>query len=279
LCYCTEDVNTIMRVRIVFNLTNKGSYLPYYHQFLLAQTIKAVLLAGGNEEHINYPHYHFSGVKGQTRISRHGLHYLSNKVTLVVASPNQAFIDYFLKSLFAHKEIEIGNLQLIPFEVEKEAKPEFNDEAKFICISPMVITQPSLFEETGKQFVYPESDEFSDILYENTIQRMYEFGFEDEQLTSFYKFQIVPDAGYLQKIKDANKKFARIYPVYDQDVKYDIRGYTFPFTLYAAKEVIDFVFTCGLGLYSQKGFGMLDLANADPVSRSEKYEHEQLVNQ
>jgi CRISPR-associated endoribonuclease Cas6 len=96
--------------------------------------------------------------------------------------------------------------------------------------------------------------------------------FTAEELTSFYKFQMVADNDYLTKIRGQQKKFARIYPLYDQDVKYEIRGYTFPFTLYAAKEVQEFVFTNGLGLYTNKGFGMLDLVEANPGKNTEKYE-------
>jgi CRISPR-associated endoribonuclease Cas6 len=51
-----------------------------------------------------------------------------------------------------------------------------------------------------------------------------------------------------------------------------VRGYTFPFTLYAKKEVQEFVFTCGLGAFTHKGFGMLDLANADISKRATPYE-------
>ncbi len=267
-----------MRVRIIFNLKNRGGYVPFHHQYVIAQTTKAILISGGDEEFINYPYYHFSGLKGQTRISRQGLHFHSSKVTLVLASPNQAYVNYFLKSLFSHKEIQMGNLSLSPLEVELERQPELSDSTKFICISPLVLIKPSLFDNGGKKFIYPSTDEFSDLLYESTISRMESFGYTPEQLAEYFKFQIVPDEAYLEKIKQSNRKFARIYPVFDQDVKYEVRGYTFPFTLYAAKEVQEFLFTCGLGLFSSKGFGMVDIANSDPIDRTESYDFNTVSN-
>ena len=51
--------------------------------------------------------------------------------------------------------------------------------------------------------------------------------------------------------------------VFDNDVKYEVRGYTFPFTLYAVKPVLDFVYNNGIGYFSYKGFGMLDLAETE----------------
>ena len=247
--------------------------MPFHHQYLLAQLVKGIVIKGGEEKYKNYNFYNFSGLKGQTKISRNGLHYYSTRVTLVFSCPDQNFVDYFLKNLFEFPQIEVGNLVLIPEGVEREEYPEIGDSMKFICISPVVLLKPTFNDVEGKRFVSPESDMFSDLLYETTMIRIEKYGaYSSEEISSFYKFQIVPDKDYLNKIRESQKKFARIYPVYDQDVKYEVRGYTFPFTLYAAKEVQEFVFTCGLGSYSHKGFGMLDIANSDPSKRAIKYD-------
>ena len=262
-----------MRVRIIFLLKNRGNHVPFHHQYLLAQMIKGILVRGGNQKYINYGFYNFSGLKGQTKVSRKGLHFYSTKVTLVLSSPNKEFIDYFLTNLFEFEQVEIGNLQIQPESVELEGAVEFGESTKFICISPLVLLSSSFNDSTAKRFIPPETDTFSDLLYESTIARMQKVGiYTEEQITSFYKFQLVPDKNYIARLTAAQKKFARIYPVYDQDVKYEIRGYTFPFTLYAAKEVQEFVFHCGLGQFTHKGFGMLDVANCDPNQRVLKYE-------
>jgi CRISPR-associated endoribonuclease Cas6 len=264
-----------VRVRIIFILKNKGAYVPFHHQYLLAQIVKGIIIQGGNEKFRDYTFYNFSGLKGQTKVSRNGLHYYSSRVTLVFSCPDREFINYFLKKLFTFPQIEVGNLVLIPEGVEKEEHPTFSESSKFICISPLVLMTPSFADSQGKKFISPETDVFSDLLYDSTMARIEKYGkFTQEEVASFYKFQVVPDKDYLAKIKEGQKKFARIYPVYDQDVKYEIRGYTFPFTLYAAKEVQEFVFTCGLGSYTHKGFGMLDLANSDPSKRAIAYDFE-----
>lgn len=261
-----------MRARIIFILKNKGAFVPFHHQYLLAQLIKGIILKGGNPKFRDEMLYNFSGLKGQTKISRNGLHFFSSKVTLVFSSLDKEFVDYFIDELFKMASIEVGNLVLIPESVEEEQVPEFESESKFICISPLVLLTPKFNDSESKRFIPPESDEFSDMLFESTISRMQSLGSYDlEQLSTFSKFQLEPDAHYLRKIRESQKKFARIYPVYDQDVKYEVRGYTFPFTLYAAKEVQKFVFICGLGAFSHKGFGMLDIANSDPAQRTKEY--------
>ena len=261
-----------MRVRIIFILKNKGAFVPFHHQYILAQQIKGLILNGRHAKYQDYNFYNFSGLKGQTKVSRNGLHFFSNKVTLVFSSPDKEFVDYFIKELFNLPQIDIGNLVLLPESVESETKPELKEIEKFICISPLVILPPRFNSNESKRFIAPELDEFSDKLYESTILRMRNLGvYKEEQLSRFSKFQVVPDEHYLKKIRDNQKKFARIYPLYDQDVKYEVRGYTFPFTLYAEPEVKEFVFNCGLGEFAHKGFGMIDIANADPSKRTEVY--------
>ena len=94
--------------------------MPFHHQHILAQTIKGILASGGNLKYANSTDFNFSGLKGQTKISRKGLHFYSAKATLVFSSGDQLFLDYFSHSLFNQREFMVGNLTLIPESVEPE---------------------------------------------------------------------------------------------------------------------------------------------------------------
>jgi CRISPR-associated endoribonuclease Cas6 len=262
-----------LRIRIIFSLKNRGAYVPFHHQYLLAQVIKGLLVFGPDKSFLEFNQFNFSGLKGQTKVSRKGLHYYSSKVTLVFACSDKRFMDYFIAQLFAQKDLIVGNLHLEPESVESEEPVQISDEARFLCISPIVLLPPAFNDDRGKKFISPDSDEFSDLLYDSTIARMEATGkYTQEQLSSFYKFQIVPDKDYIQRIQASHKKFARIYPLYDNDIKFEIRGYTFPFVLYAAKEVHHFIYENGLGQFTHKGFGMLDIANNDSIHRATEQE-------
>jgi CRISPR-associated endoribonuclease Cas6 len=262
-----------VRIRIVFGLKNRGAHVPFHHQFLLAQTIKGLLAMGGKKEFVGYTAYNFSGLKGQIKISRKGLHFFSSKVTLVFSTPDKPFLDYFLETLFAQHELMIGNLNLVPETMEPEEPVVISDSVKFLCISPIVLLPAAFNDEMAKRFISPEQDEFSDLLYDHTIQRMEESGkYTAEELASYYKFQVVADKDYIQRIQDSHKKFARIYPLFDADIKYEVRGYTFPFTLYAPQPVQQFIYENGLGYFCHKGFGMLDVAGQDTSKRAEDLE-------
>lgn len=229
-------------------------------------------MKGGEAAFIASNVYNFSGLKGQTKISRNGLHFYSSRVTLVFAASDQALIDYFLKHLFSFPQIEIGTMTLVPEMVEMEESTDLQESMKYVCISPLVLVQPSFSDDRGKRFIAPQTDTFSDLLYESIMIRMEKSGqYTAAEVEQFYKFQLVPDKDYLLRIAEKQKKFARIYPLYDQDVKYEVRGYTFPFTLYAAQPVQEFIFTNGLGTYTHKGFGMLDLAHAAPGKSTKPY--------
>ena len=268
-----------MRARIVFLLKNRGAYIPFHHQYLLAQLIKGIVLKGGDQGYAAFNIYNFSGLKGQTKPSRKGLHYYSTRVTLVVSSLNKSFIDYLLLNLFKLPQVEIGGLILQPEMVEIEHIDDVEINDKFICISPIILSEPKVMDESSKNFIHPERDEFSDLVYDATLQRMESCKlFDSETLTSFNEFQVVPDKDYLERIESSNKKFSRIYPLFDQDVKFEVRGYTFPFNFYASPEVKKFVFLNGIGALTHKGFGMVDVAHQNPNIRAEKYEIPGLEN-
>jgi CRISPR-associated endoribonuclease Cas6 len=261
-----------LRIRIIFRLKNRGAVVPFHHQYLLSQLIKGVIVSGGKKQFLNFDYYNFSGLKGQTKVSRKGLHFFSQYVTLVFATPDEDFLNYFLNKLFKLQQVNVGSLLLQADHVEQEELLDFGDHAKFVCISPVVLLKPDFNDDNSKRFIIPSSDGFSDILYECTMERLIKTGYTSSQIERFYRFQVMPDEVYLKRLREQQKKFARIYPVYDHDVKYEVRGYTFPFTIYAEKEVLQFIFQCGMGYFTQKGFGMLDIANADYHHRLNKYE-------
>ena len=247
--------------------------MPFHHQYLLAQMLKAAVMVGGNIEYLSFNGFNFSGLKGQTKSSRKGLHYYSNRVTLIVSSRNKEFLNYLLVNIFKMKRLEVGSLVLVPERVEVERIPELSKYEKFICLSPIVLSPPSLMDDSVTQFLDPETDEFSDRLYDLAMQHVESLDlFDSKTMSNFNQFQIEPDKNYLAKLVENNKKFSRVYPTYDQDIKFDVRGYTFPFYFYGATELKEVIFIDGLGALSHKGFGMIDLANEDPNDRVEPYD-------
>ncbi|MCC5944813.1 MAG: CRISPR-associated endoribonuclease Cas6 [Bernardetiaceae bacterium] len=257
-----------MRVRVIFVLRNRGAVLPFYHQQIFSEYIDSLV---ANSEVGESGLYNFSGLKGQTRVSRKGLHFCSRRVTLVFSCHNKKMIDFLLMKIFSQDAVRLGDLELEPESVEMEKMPDLQEVNKFICISPMVIAGLHLRRDP-KEFIMPNIDKFSDLLYESTMNRMERSGFyTPEDISSFYKFQLIPDRRYLERVQQEDKKFARIYEVKHNKQAQEVRGYTFPFILYAHPKVQQFIFKNGLGEFTAQGFGMLDLAHSDPTQRTEVY--------
>lgn len=202
----------------------------------------------------------FSGIKGQMKIGKDGIHILSSKITIVFSSMKDDFIFNLIKKIFSYKRVELMNLKVRPESVEIENPIELNTQQKYLCISPIAYADPRRTDIDPKRYVLPQSDEFSDLIFESTMQSMEKSGlYSPEQLSKFYRFQIVPDAEYLSKVKEEEKKIARVYNTYINDARYELRGYILPFTLFAEPDVHHYIYNCGIGAITNEGFGMVDV--------------------
>ena len=240
------------------NVQEQERLMPHYHQNILSDWIEGIKTKSAQWRH--YKLYNFSSVRGQATSQQEGLGYLTSQVKLVISSPSEGFIDFFVEQVFGQKMWKLGPLHLGPDHVYKEPLPELRDTVNYLCISPLVPSFISLQnEEAGKEFIHPRQDLFSDLLYECTMARMEQSGlYSAKAIKSFFKFQVVPDQHYLSKLKKQGKLFARIYPINYQGNQYETRAYIFPFTLHADKQVQAYVYTYGLGAFTQQGLGMLD---------------------
>jgi CRISPR-associated endoribonuclease Cas6 len=259
-----------VRVRLIFKNRDKGASVPFHHQYYLFRFFKGLIKKCGDDNYKDFSHYNFSGLKGQTTVSKTGLHFYSSKITLVFSCQNKDFIDTIIETLFSLPEVKLNGLTIIPHSVEMEPEVEFAEEMKYICISPLVLLEPEFSDDIAKRFIHPQSEEFKDLLIASISRKT------DISLGS--NFDFTPDANYLKKLEDTGKKYSRVYPIFDLDIPYEVRGYTFPFTLTASSELHQFLFECGLGLFNEKGFGMLDLATVIPGSQTIPYFSGQLAN-
>jgi len=257
-----------MRVRLVFNLVNKGAELPFHHQYIitnfLLEYIETYLRSVKEPDKV---FYNFSSLKGQTSLGKGSLQFLSNKVSIIFTSNDEGLIDYLIYELYNKSLVMLGRLELVPANVDKENPIDFATEMKYVCLSPIAIANPMEDSMFAQKYINPSFDLFSDTLYENTLNRMEQAGYSSDELSLYYQFQLIPDKEYLSKMKDGQKKIARVFPVFIQNEKLELRGYIFPFKLYAHPKVQEFIFTCGFGTFAEKGFGMLDIANTDPNVR------------
>jgi len=160
-----------VRVRLIFKNKEKGAIVPFHHQYYLFRFFKGLIKKCGKEEFSSFQHYNFSGLKGQTTVSKSGLHFYSSKITVVFSSSNKDFIDSIVEVLFSLPEIKLNGLSIIPHSVELENEIEFEEETKYICISPIILLTPEFSSDTGKKFIFPSSTEFADYLKSALLEK------------------------------------------------------------------------------------------------------------
>ncbi|MFM2135899.1 MAG: CRISPR-associated endoribonuclease Cas6 [Bacteroidota bacterium] len=244
-----------MRFKISFLKVHGGAgTVPLHHQKIISACMDEVI----REIPSASSFFNFSSLKGTSKVQNGQIRFLSSKVTLVVSAAQDDFAKEWVERLFEKRLVSFAKLTLVPKAYEVIPDPEFKQEMKYVCISPMICQPPFESDAEGNipDALDPRSQEFSDAFYDAIMDRMEKAGFTAEQMEKFAAFEIVPDPGYIDKILNTHKKFARIYKNNDSQ---PIFGYLLPFTLHAHPQVQKFVWDCGIGLYTDQGYGMIDV--------------------
>lgn len=229
--------------------------IPLHHQALVAESLYQLIDSfGGNRSQLN-----FSSLKGTSKIQNGFMRFLSSKVTLVLSSRNAEQLEQLTSKIFELPFLAVGKMNLMPRSHEIIPDPEFSMKMRYLCISPMILVDPHKDPDKSQITIDPTSQEFSDILYEQTLDRMEKAGFSESDLNNFAEFDAQPDHDYVQKLNETGKKFARYYRAADGST---MMGYLLPFTLHAHPEVQKFIWQSGIGALAEQGYGMVDLVKA-----------------
>jgi CRISPR-associated endoribonuclease Cas6 len=249
-----------MRVKISFIRTQDSNLsIPLHHQKLVSYFMESII----DEINIRPRFYNFSSLKGTSKVQNGFMRFLSSKISLVVSSDSSDFIDAFVQKVFEKQSINIGKLVLIPKVQQLIDYPVFTTKMKYVCISPLVLSDPDLDGELSQQIVDPTSHEFSDYIYNAVVENMEKAGFSDDELNEFAEFEVIPDRNYISKINETGKKFARQYK---NNSDRPMTGYLLPFTLHAHPKVHRFIWDAGLGTLAKQGYGMVDIVRDDASS-------------
>ena len=263
-----------MRIRIIFKVLNKGAVLPFHHQSPLHD-----LLQGHAEKHgRSFDQITFSGLKGQTKICKEGLKYISKNVTLVLSSTDRSLLETITFSLFQSERVQLGQLELFPEWVEAEASPKFSKQMQYLCISPLIPYPKAMLQGEGHQLKIPFDIAFEELLKQSLQERMYvEGNFDSKDLEDVHHIRFLPDTTYLDRLTQRDKKYARDYALQTEEGPARVKGYTFPFTLNATPRIQQFVFQTGLGSCPDLGFGMLDIAK-NQLKRQQLFHRRDIEN-
>jgi CRISPR-associated endoribonuclease Cas6 len=242
-----------MRIKISFlREHSSANSIPLHHQKLLTDSLGLYMDEIAGDRSL----YNFSSLKGTSKIQNGFMRFLSSKITLVISSMNQDFAENLVKKIFDSPFLEVGKMHLLPKTYEVIPDPSFATKMRYLCISPLIIYDPDKDSELAQEIIDPTSQQFSDILYNTTLDRMEKAGFTESMLNEFAEFEAQPDMEYINKINEAGKKYARFYKSAAGNT---MMGYLLPFTLHAHPDVHKFIWECGVGQLTEQGYGMIDM--------------------
>lgn len=242
-----------MRIKISFlKDQHSGNTLPLHHQKLLNDSLTDILNYLKGDPAL----FNFSSLKGTSKIQKGLMKFLSSKITLAISSKDINLVEQVTKTIFSQERFFVGRMQLIPKEYQVIPDPEFSTRMRYLCISPMVLFDPSKDPDKCEEILDPTSHQFSDILYNLVLDKMEQCGFPEHKLRDFEEFDASPDKEYVEKVNSNGKKFARYYK---NSQGKSMCGYLLPFTLHAHPMVHEFVWQSGIGALNHEGYGMVDL--------------------
>ncbi|MDN5293233.1 MAG: CRISPR-associated endoribonuclease Cas6 [Eubacteriales bacterium] len=245
-----------MRIKVVLQTPPDGVFIPYDYQYYLTAAIyrklsladpeyAAFLHQQGYGER-GYKLFTFSQLRARSKKGASQGFWIVGEAWLVVSSPLTRFLFPLLQGLLNEPFLSLGDVHLPVKKVLTQQAPPLAGGAKFVCLSPVVVTTGT-GEGPARYLRYHEDPAlFSEKIRQNLLRRYracYGSSPEDERL--FFYF----DHRYLSE-----KKGTKLIQYRD----HSIFGYLAPVQLEGSPELIRFAWEAGIGEKNSMGFGCLE---------------------
>jgi CRISPR-associated endoribonuclease Cas6 len=233
-----------MRAKLEFK-TEKGTLIPFNHQYHLASAIYNVLNNADGEyskklhDYKKYKFFTFSLLNiPKRKMDKNGIITRDGKVYLYLSSPNNEFLGNFVSGILdCYGSITINGVELLPNTLTIEKIPEEFDILK--TISPVYL-KTLVDNENGAKKIYdllPDDAKFYEN-FKNNLKRKYE-EFYGKKCDLDFNFEILKSKQKRMKIKNTFCRCSEL--VFKVEGDYDL---------------IRFGYECGFGEKNSMGFGM-----------------------
>src|SRR5436309_1475473 len=100
-----------MRTKIsLIKVQGNAGLVPLHHQ----QIVSAFVEENMKEADITSDRYVFSSLKGTSKVQNGQIRFLSNKITLVMGSSDEPFLEKLMGKMFEKKYHNVGKLNVMP---------------------------------------------------------------------------------------------------------------------------------------------------------------------
>ncbi len=260
-----------MRLLLKLNARHADSLLPINYQYQLSSAIYK-LLKFGSEEFAQFLHDRGYPLNGRAyklftfamkferfKIENDKIRLISPAAHLFVTSPLiDDFIKNFVIGTFEKQILEIisplATTEFFIRQIETLPEPNFNDEMKFILLSPLVLSTKKEFNGALKQY-YLRANDTADINRVLTNNLINKYAIVYNSKLKIDELNLTWDDTYLRTHPRTTKK---ITIDENGESPIDVIGLQAPFTITGDQRLIKLGYECGFGEKNSMGFGMAD---------------------
>jgi len=263
-----------MRIKLSLRVNTPATVIPYNYQHYLSSALYGILSrsSGVYSEFLHQKGYlgpdgrlrklfTFSKLFFNRRISKNRFGYKCEQgceIWMFVSSPMlHDFVRHFVTGLFEDQIIRIDKVLLNVYQVESMADPDFSEEMKFICLSPVVLKSVVL-TSTGKKTYYyrPLDENLSQAVRASAINK---YRTVHNKNPDSDELEFIVDKNYIKR-RGGQEHVAKLVTVKKgtkEETK--IKGFEVPFTLKGSVELIKNIYDCGIGDQCSLGFGCVNV--------------------
>lgn len=193
----------------------------------------------------NFPTFTFSQLMIPERTIEPGfIHVKGNYFSLFLASADETFMEYLVKSIALQGRFQIFTHTFTLKKLEILTDPEFTHEMRFKMLSSLLLIQ---MEDQKMRFVRPEDTDMQEIFANHLLERFHE---RQPGKFSSNDIKIILDQDYMQR------KAVLTKAIMVRNMNY--KTIFCPFSLHGEPELIQFAYHNGIGDNTHYGFGMIE---------------------
>ncbi len=263
-----------MRVKITFS-SNENFFVPFNYKYEISALIYK-LIAKASQDYATFLHekgFEFDFLRKFKLFTFSDLNFLPfkidktkggfcevEKVELIFSTLIPESIEKFISGIFKKQQIFLGfskgkKIDLFVEDVRALLEPNFDNELRFKCLSPIVVTtKKEINGDLKLHFVeYDSPDEkkqFADNIHKNLLYKYAAFHSKKYE-NQDYIFEFHFDEDY---IKSRNRKVYKLLRYKNTNIK----GVYAPGLIKAPKELLEILYFGGVGEKNSSGFGCVE---------------------
>lgn len=261
-----------MRIKIILEVTEYASLLPFSYQYEISSWIYG-LIEKGDKDFARFIHYNgydlgkrkfklftFSNLRvPRYEIVGDRMKILSREVELTISMYLKDIGEPLIKGLFANQEVVIGDqisqvrmrvrqIDMLPLVIS-------TDRLRLRTTSPMMVGKPSRTKggKLSHEYLHPQNGDFSYYFQQNLLQK-YDTICKHNLIESLDR---TPSVGF--NLLSSHPKKRGILVKAHTPAETKVIGYLFDFEIFAPKELIELGILAGFGGQNALGFGATEV--------------------